>query len=916
MKLISHMISISYSKEEDISMLPKGIKIDPRYKVLKIANITKLPKEEYEDRTILGEERSEGWIIKTHYVGKGINSPKKRYRIAFEPVLENNENINDFYLRIKVTNKDQEVDYLRYCPKNNLFFDTDYFYKDNGNIVRTLGLANDTAGRFFIEIIRKDNSVIEKTIPILVLPSSLSYEDYLKMIRELREIKEDIILNDKSKVGIGELWVTKKENIEKIIGELEKSINIINKNPISSLTQEYIKKSYNQINKMTSKTLIEKSMYPYKNSFTAVNYSENLDVYENRVIKYVLCTLKEKVRSYKEFYDDYIIEEKNNIKKVKDNFKQITNISVEAKRKEIKDKKALEYELIKRVSKLPNRLNVKSNCRLGIFKNAEIDDMSIKIMFDYSKKKFRLQFTSIGKNIAAGYSYFNEKEMKISKHGLKVFLYTNNIDEMLSFINIIEEKPINNLPTFIDMNINDYKREKKQSKNGEFYCNCIIYADGVKSIRRNYSMEEKIEFLKKYMRDDNEDEILGMLDSIVGKEEEIDNIQERVSYGEVWNSLEKRIDKMLSVSMFKNINDKQIYNVKLTQVFINNPSYRRIYKLIKELNNNILLLNMKSPRAILIKSTSDIYEIWCLFKIVQILIGKQKFTLLNHKEVAYSLNNFMELKEPFSEKQLEFVFEKKLLNGYILTLNLIYEGRVYYDGKKFKTPDYQFIYTLKDKLGETIIEKRAYLDAKYRNYDSQGEVIYHKDIKDVAIEKYIKTFEDTINEPICSMIVHSHNYKRYVDWGGDNIKREAIADSLKPHSYGAFYLVPSDISNLNKFLRLLSEYHLSSNQFRSYSICWECGEVEEINIETRLTYGKKEKYYYTCKRCSEFWVKNHCEANSGHKLIKHRDNYHLSIYNENNTNDISREGNDNINPWHLICPVCGDGRSKRVTHIY
>ena len=63
-------------------------------------------------------------------------------------------------------------------------------------------------------------------------------------------------------------------------------------------------------------------------------------------------------------------------------------------------------------------------------------------------------------------------------------------------------------------------------------------------------------------------------------------------------------------------------------------------------------------------------------------------------------------------------------------------------------------------------------------------------------------------------------------------------------------------------------------------------------------------------------MKNHCEANSGHKLIKHRDNYHLSIYNENNTNDISREGNDNINPWHLICPVCGDGRSKRVTHIY
>lgn len=55
------------------------------------------------------------------------------------------------------------------------------------------------------------------------------------------------------------------------------------------------------------------------------------------------------------------------------------------------------------------------------------------------------------------------------------------------------------------------------------------------------------------------------------------------------------------------------------------------------------------------------------------------------------------------------------------------------------------------------------------------------------------------------------------------------------------------------------------------------------------------KYHYSCKNCNEFWVKNHCFGSVDHKLIKHRDNYHLL-------------NNDTSNPWHLICPICGNGR--------
>ena len=64
-------------------------------------------------------------------------------------------------------------------------------------------------------------------------------------------------------------------------------------------------------------------------------------------------------------------------------------------------------------------------------------------------------------------------------------------------------------------------------------------------------------------------------------------------------------------------------------------------------------------------------------------------------------------------------------------MKLIYEGKVLYDDNKYKCPDYQLILSIYDKVNSIELKPvRAYLDAKYRNYEVQGfnETFIKKDI--------------------------------------------------------------------------------------------------------------------------------------------------------------------------------------------
>lgn len=146
---------------------------------------------------------------------------------------------------------------------------------------------------------------------------------------------------------------------------------------------------------------------------------------------------------------------------------------------------------------------------------------------------------------------------------------------------------------------------------------------------------------------------------------------------------------------------------------------------------------------------------------------------------------------------------------------MVYKDQVKYYNDKYKTPDCKFIYTVKNADNEVIDIMRVYLYTKYRNCINKVYKAYNDDIKTVEIDKYIKIFEETINNVTYSMIVHSHKGDKYVNWCADNIEKLILINEtntkLRKHGYGSFYLISSDLSNLNKFLRLLSEYHLNIN---------------------------------------------------------------------------------------------------------
>ena len=89
MKIKAFMINVEYIAKEDNQLLPKELIQQSDTSILEILNINFLDERDYEEGTILGDEIREGWVINTHYRGKGKYSKKLFYQIAFNPPVCN-----------------------------------------------------------------------------------------------------------------------------------------------------------------------------------------------------------------------------------------------------------------------------------------------------------------------------------------------------------------------------------------------------------------------------------------------------------------------------------------------------------------------------------------------------------------------------------------------------------------------------------------------------------------------------------------------------------------------------------------------------------------------------------------------------------------------------------------------------------
>lgn len=467
--------------------------------------------------------------------------------------------------------------------------------------------------------------------------------------------------------------------------------------------------------------------------------------------------------------------------------------------------------------------------------------------------------------------------------------------------------------TLIDMKIYSYKPKFKSTtylKNTDIYENQIIKLTLLKLYEKvefyeatfNKTINSKLEDLNNINREfqDMDSKSYNKLEtgfkaSINNQIDDLNQIKTKLR----WSKILDKLNYLLNLELFQNV--KVNYCTwKPTQIFINDINYKKVYYNLTKLDKELNITNsIYSIKKLNLTHTYRIYEYWCFYKMIYILVTEQRWKLENSKDLNYALTEY--INSNTSKNDIKAKLNHPLGNWDILNLTIEYNKSKYYSQSDYLKPDYTFKFSLNNNL-----EQIVYLDAKYRNYDEQGYKVWVYDICNVAVKKYMDKFKDTNNYPIASFIIHTDSNFQYTYWGGtsnklisDKLNRNGLNIYLNQsnspeHSFGAFSFLPDNTKNFKIFIKMILEYKLYyymnlyyDENSALFNYCWNCGETQNIDKQIKITKGNYIKYYYLCNTCKEFWIKTHCDKGN-HILIKHLENYHSL----------------NNSKWFVKCPKC------------
>lgn len=371
---------------------------------------------------------------------------------------------------------------------------------------------------------------------------------------------------------------------------------------------------------------------------------------------------------------------------------------------------------------------------------------------------------------------------------------------------------------------------------------------------------------------------------------QLDLTAEGVAKDPVLERIEKILNECLALKIFQGVKDCKEPR-RMTQIFTNDANYHKVYVKLRDLDEILDFSFETDENKILIEKTDKIYEYWVLAKILEFLIVKQGWQTQDNE------NNHLKIfREFFSDFNPNYKFQNRppirlkhaTKNSGDMELQIFYDTQLNFsmNVESDKRPDFLFKVTLGN------VTKIFILDAKYRDYSNMSNWYWReKDLKGVCAEKYMQELKKEV-EISAALIVHtdksrSENSAKIL---GKYVQFNALKNSY--NQVGSFYLLPqigddeiinqSD-ENLTAFFQMIFEYYMED-----WETCWQCGssEVQPKPLQT----GIIPKYHFSCKTCGAFWVKNHCDKNIEHHLLKHYFNYH----------------NEKFGTWLVKCPICGD----------
>jgi len=927
-------------------MKPQLFMIKVKYNHKEVVREKKLPVKSISiGEEIFSDENNE-WIIPTHFryeIKDSIRQIGIRVPDSFTQSKVLITGPNQESSRTLTYNKKYDVWYedTKFLNKKNK---KNGYYKFDESYLLT-GVTSTGTISLIQESTIENKLSLSELGKINFVPSSLSIDDYNFMLTELYSIHESFIKDDRN-IAKGEIsFRNNLKNISNQIDNINSALVQIDRNPHKKLAHIITKKKVNDFENRRFDLRFEWGKYtsPGKNVYEAKELKNLTQTHENQMIKQVLehlynqLTTKAYDITFKKYFSDRLINEQKNLIEKSDysvafqHFNEINDLF----QMSIPDKKT---ELIQRIEKFkekessiyknlvfeeqPNKvvdtgdsINEYVEIQINLIINGTLveehkyshflNESGIHLTFKYDnfkntlKRVLKLENYKIGNEVKVPNSYFGK--ITLDSFSVKFhYLMHTLFEECISgpcYVRIVGKvkkrgdglDPVTR-PSSNNGKYNEYNFELAEVN--EIYINNELLVVDSSTEKVNEFLNNKIS-ISTDDSDNYEADLLNFkqLEKAELLEEKIGDLDLLTSE---YKDLKEKVFKLLSHTFLKDISTDIKISVQPTQLFLHDPMYGLIWNAIYNLQFETfisLLAGDSNERIGTIKSES-LYEVWSLFKMIQLLNQEMGWNLVDDKSVHAYLKAFIKNESGLENFTVELIKQSWRIKIY-------YEAKIDLVPDNHRKPDYIFYFSYNETpIGMSI------LDAKYRNYNRQGIHIWAKDVKETAIDKYLNMSPELSKWKIpilSSSILHSNVdfpetsnpfYNPYhVFYDQDVFKQELSSENA--HQVSSIPMSPSNLTHFKNWFRVQMEYHLDA-----YKTCWYCGESDNVVEKKLLTKGGIKKYHYSCKSCNEFWVKVHCYSN-GHKLIKHMDNYHLQAKKKYSSK------------WYVVCPCCGDGFSKK-----